>query len=298
MPKSKLRWAMPGIVFLSAFTLSAACGSNDDTAPAASDCTTSSGSGSGGSSPSGVGATTTSGGATTTTSGGSTSSGGNSNGPSASEVAARLHGCRKIRYDSLGSLLTSRGVDAVSFGGSLAACELNPGANDPKCSNPDEFCYCAPGKDGCVDVGNEDGDNGVCVTKPQTAGFLYQSGEDAFAVPKPDSRQGEKDEHTSASALRLMDIFIQAAPQIIANIDDPSKAPACQINGQTWPMFASDGSCVEEAVSCIIGSPATSDHMLLCNLIVDKANANDPVDLEKKQIIAVAALMSAAHTCE
>ena len=59
-----------------------------------------------------------------------------------------------------------------------------------------------------------------------------------------------------------------------------------------------DGSCVEESVSCLIGYPATQEHLLLCDLVVDKADPTDPEDVQKKQHIAVASLLSAAHSCE
>ncbi len=210
------------------------------------------------------------------------------------EVSAKLHGCRKMRFDALGSLLADRGVDLLTFGGSGNNCQND--ANGPTCAS-NEYCYCA--NPPCVQVGGSPGNQGQCVAKPATPGFLYQSGIDAFGVPKIDSRQGEKDGHTTASAMRLFDIFIQAAPQIIANIQDPQKAPACVLQGQTHPMFDPlDGSCVEESVSCLLGTPATDDHLLLCNLIVDKANPNDPVDVQKKQYIAVASILAAAHSCE
>jgi hypothetical protein len=38
--------------------------------------------------------------------------------------------------------------------------------------------------------------------------------------------------------------------------------------------------------------------MLLCNLIVQKANQADQSDVMKKRNIAVAALLSAAHSCQ
>jgi hypothetical protein len=131
-----------------------------------------------------------------------------------------------------------------------------------------------------------------------SAGALYSGGQDAFSVPKLDSRRGEKDGHTTASAMKLFDVFVQAAPEIVANISSPQLAPACTINGQNPEMFAADGSCIEEAVSCLIGYPATEDHMLLCNLIVDKADPGDAADVSNKRHIAVATLLSAAHSCE
>jgi hypothetical protein len=140
---------------------------------------------------------------------------------------------------------------------------------------------------------------GMCVATPESPGFLYSTAADAFSVPKMDSRRQEKDGHTTASAMRLFDIFIQAAPQIIANIENPALAPACVLRGETHPMFdPADGSCVAESISCLIGTPATPDHVLLCNLILDKADPLDPADVERKQHIAVASMLAAAHSCE
>jgi hypothetical protein len=189
-------------------------------------------------------------------------------------------------------------VDTVANGSGLA--------NDPLCA-ANEICFCNQDDKlndvnrTCVDVGNNspDAKDGYCVAKPATPGYLYFTGKNSLGVPKLDSRLGEKDEHTTASAMKLMDIFLQAAPQIISNIGNTTKAPACTINGKNKMMFdVLDGSCIEESVSCLIGYPATDDHMLLCNLLVQKAKPGDQADLNKKRIIAVAALLSAAHSCQ
>lgn len=256
--------------------------------------------------------------------------------PVADEIMSRLHSCRKLTYTQLGNFLKNRGVavptSATSdlksttvnvfgmtqtlsqlFGGSGSACEMadttangsGPG-NDPLCP-AGEACFCNQDDKQneinrtCLDVGNNspDAKDGYCVTKIPTAGYLYFTGKSSLSVPKLDSRLAEKDEHTTASAMKLMDIFVQSAPQIILNIGDPSKAPACTLNGKNRPMFDPvDGSCVEESVSCLIGQPATDDHMLLCNLIVSKAKPGDLSDTNKKRIVAVSALLSAAHSCQ
>lgn len=252
--------------------------------------------------------------------------------PNLDEVVSRLHSCHKLSYVQLGNILRSRGVALPPgnisdirttqttvfgmtqtlgslFGGSGSSCEVAitdaNGTNDPICP-ANETCFCNQDDKmnqvnrSCLDVGNNSPDaaDGYCVSKPSTSGFLYFSGKDALGVPKSDSRLGEKEEHSTASAMKLMDIFVQAAPQIISNISDPSKAPACTLGGKNLPMFASDGSCVEESVSCLIGTPATDDHMLLCNLLVQKAKQGNASDLMKKRIIAVAVLLSAAHSCQ
>jgi hypothetical protein len=64
-------------------------------------------------------------------------------------------------------------------------------------------------------------------------------------------------------------------------------------------MFdAGDGSCVRESLSCIMGRPAREEDLILCDLMVAQANPNDMADVARKRVIAVAAFLSAAHTCE
>ncbi len=135
--------------------------------------------------------------------------------------------------------------------------------------------------------------------QPKSAGLLYQTGGDALGAAKFDAREGERLFLTTAGATKLFDIFVQSAPEIIQNISDPAKAPACALNGTSRPMFdAADGSCVRESLSCIMGRPATEDDLILCDLMIAQANPNDMADLNRKRVIAVAAFLSAAHTCE
>jgi hypothetical protein len=131
---------------------------------------------------------------------------------------------------------------------------------------------------------------------PKTAGELYKSGTDALGVARFDAREGETYFHTTAGATKLFDIFVQAAPEIIAGIQS---ADACKINGAAKPMFdATSGACVRESLSCIMGRPATDDDMTLCNLMLAQAAQGDAKDLTTKRNITVAAFLSAANTCE
>lgn len=333
---------MPGIVFVSSFAMSAACGSEapdiDPTdCPSPQDPSTTVSStvattGAGGTTAASTTSVSSTGSVGATTSTGSGMEVPSYDPPSADEVKSRLHSCHKMTFAQVGTFLRNRGVaippgdisDVKTsqamifgmnqtlqsiFGGSGSACETaltasNGVGNDPQCSS-NEACFCNQddklndANRNCVDAGNSEAKDGYCVSKIATAGFLYFTGKDALGVPKLDSRLAEKDEHSTASAMRLMDIFIQSAPQIVSNIADPSKAPACTLNGKNLPMFdPKDGSCVEESVSCLIGTPASEDHMLLCNLIVQKANPDDQSDLMKKRNIAVAVMLSAAHSCQ
>ena len=65
------------------------------------------------------------------------------------------------------------------------------------------------------------------------------------------------------------------------------------------PMFdPMTGKCVQDSLTCLMGRPATSDDVTLCNLMLSQATPGDMNDLTLKQNIAVAAFLSAAMTCE
>jgi hypothetical protein len=324
-------WAMPGGIFVCAFALSAACGSQGPGDVAQADC------GDDGASSAKTTAATGAGGSTagpsTVASSGSGAMVPQYDPPTAEEIASRLHGCHKLPFDVLATFLSRRGVAMVGLpttpfftspqqantydgkntpvtsfgvpttlgkllGGSNATCQIGGCASN-------ETCFCNQDDKQAGNPANKQptecvgGPGGYCVSKPATSMLLYLSGKEALGVPRLDSRMGEKDEHTTASAVRLMDVFVQAAPQIIANIGNPVKAPACTRNGVNKPMFdPSDGSCVEQSVTCLLGVPATDDHLLLCNLLVQKANPVDPADVDEKRLLAVAVLLSGTHACE
>lgn len=131
---------------------------------------------------------------------------------------------------------------------------------------------------------------------PKSAGTIYKEGKDSLGVANYDARQAEASFHTTAGATKLFDIFVQAAPEVIANI---ANVPACQIAGAGKPMFdATTGECVYESLSCIMGRPAKSQDVKLCNTMLQHAAPGNQADLEIKRKITVAAFLSAAFTCE
>jgi hypothetical protein len=126
--------------------------------------------------------------------------------------------------------------------------------------------------------------------QPPTAGELLNAGGPALGGANYQARVGEAIVWTAAGAAKQFDIFVQAAPEIIANLKN---APACQVNGVGPDMFNADDTCNEDAISCIIGKPATPEHVAICNSLVTSAS-----DIDKGKAIAVATLLSAAHSCE
>ena len=152
---------------------------------------------------------------------------------------ARVHGCTKLPYVTLGNVLEQLGVTITGTG------------------------------------------NGT------TAADLYQGGYNALGGANYAARIRENSAITTSGASRWFDILASAAPQVIANIGSSTICP-----GVT--MFSSDGmTCNADAVTCILGTPATQDHLDLCRLTIAHAT-----DQPHGQQMAVAALLAAAHTCE
>lgn len=135
---------------------------------------------------------------------------------------------------------------------------------------------------------------GVNIEDPDSdipnAGQLYRQGQGALGAANYDGRVGESITWSAAGAAKLFDVWVQAAPEIIANV---STVPQCQVDGVGPEMFNASNECNADAISCITGRPATPEHVALCNSIVQ--TASDPA---KGKNIAVATLLAANHSCE
>jgi hypothetical protein len=125
---------------------------------------------------------------------------------------------------------------------------------------------------------------------PPTAGQLLKAGGGALGGANYDARVGETIVWTAAGAAKMFDILVQAAPEIIANLPN---MPQCQIGGVGPQVFDAENRCVDDAITCLIGRPATPDHLAICNSAVAHAS-----DIETGKKIAIASLLSAAHSCE
>ncbi len=134
------------------------------------------------------------------------------------------------------------------------------------------------------------GVNLAATGNPDPAGELLAKGADALGGANFASRSGEALTWSNSGATKLHDIFVQAAPEIIAAMP---KLEQCKVDGAGVEMFDAANHCMEDAVSCLIGKPATAEHLAICNQAVSSAS-----DLKKGKAIAVAALLSAAHACE
>lgn len=125
---------------------------------------------------------------------------------------------------------------------------------------------------------------------PPSAGQLYKSGGGALGVANYDARVGEALTWSAAGAAKLFDIFVQAAPEIIAGVEG---APQCKVNGVSAPMFNADDSCNADSLACIMGRPASDTQVAVCSHLVQQAS-----DIETGKRVAVATVMAATHSCE
>jgi hypothetical protein len=123
-----------------------------------------------------------------------------------------------------------------------------------------------------------------------SAGKLFADGDQALGNPNFAARQRETRELGTATASKMFDIYVQAAPEIIANL--PSR-DECKVAGVGTQMFNAANQCTADGITCLIGVPATAAHIEVCNLTVQHATTVD-----KGKRLAVATLLAAAHTCE
>jgi hypothetical protein len=125
---------------------------------------------------------------------------------------------------------------------------------------------------------------------PPSAGQLLSEGGGALGAAVYDARQGEAIVWSAAGAAKLFDIFVQAAPEIIANL---SKSPQCQVDGVGPEPFDASGHCNKDALSCLMGRTATKEHVAICESLVGSAT-----NMETGKRLAIATVLSAAHSCE
>ncbi len=167
------------------------------------------------------------------------------------EVTSRLHACGKMSVLSIGSILASRG--------------LTGGGTRPQGAQSGMAIY-----------GNFNTTTMVATPSANTASAL---GGANYNGRVPEAPFG------SASAMsKLFDIFTMASYDAVgANW----AAPACA----NVKVLGADGKFTKDGISCLIGKPATDEHVAIANDAITK----NPTDGAK---IAVAALLSAAHTCQ
>jgi hypothetical protein len=124
-----------------------------------------------------------------------------------------------------------------------------------------------------------------------SAGQLYTSGATSMGAPNYAARVRENLAVTTSGASREFDIFAAGASEVITSVPTLMR---CNVGGTAAAVFdATSGECQASGITCIIGVPATPDHVALCNKTVSSAST-PPIG----QRLAVAAMLAAAYTCE
>jgi hypothetical protein len=130
----------------------------------------------------------------------------------------------------------------------------------------------------------------LAATAELSAGKIYSSSSVALGAANYAARTRENVELGVATASKIFDIYVQAAPEIIANM--PTRME-CQRNGQPAMLFDATNHCMESGFSCLMGVRATPEHLAVCDETIKRA-----ADPESGKRLAVALLAASAHTCE
>lgn len=121
------------------------------------------------------------------------------------------------------------------------------------------------------------------------AGALYREGRLALGVPNYRARIAEAAFPSTAAFSKMFDIYALAAAEIRQNLATSEACPGTAATGE-------DGRLTQDAISCIIGVPATAEHVALANLMFDDpAYAERPEDAAE---LGIAALLSSHELCE
>jgi hypothetical protein len=126
-----------------------------------------------------------------------------------------------------------------------------------------------------------------------SAGLLYSSGNLVIGVANYPARVAESDRNTTGGIVRLYDILIAAAEELLPDpaTDNLSKSPACMGN----PFFKPDNTCNPAGFGCFMGVPPTDAQIQLCNSMVqDTFDAN----ILNRKRLAVAAMASPIFLCD
>jgi hypothetical protein len=121
-----------------------------------------------------------------------------------------------------------------------------------------------------------------------SAGDLYTSGFAALGGANYPNRIRENVAITTSGASREFDIFAAGAPEVMTAFTNGTLARC-----PGTKLFGTDGTCQPDGITCLIGVPASTDHVQFCNLTVNSAS-----DVATGQKLAVAAILAAAYTCE
>ena len=131
-------------------------------------------------------------------------------------------------------------------------------------------------------------------TKTNSTGALYKSGGSALGIANYAGRVPEMIIPSTAALSKEFDIMVAASIEIQA------AAKAGTLNMTACPstqLLDTSGNFTKDGLSCLMGKPATPDHISIANDAITQATSQG-LTKDQGQQIAIASILEAAHTCE
>lgn len=131
-------------------------------------------------------------------------------------------------------------------------------------------------------------------TTTNSAGLLYKGGASALGVANYGGRVPEMIIPSTAALSKEFDIMVAASIEIQA----AAKAGTLNMTACTGTqLLDSSGNFTKDGLSCLMGKPATADHISIANDAITQA-VSQGLTKDQGQQIAIASILEAAHTCE
>jgi hypothetical protein len=131
-------------------------------------------------------------------------------------------------------------------------------------------------------------------TTKDSAGMLYKGGASALGVSNYSGRVPEMIIPSTAAMSKEFDIMVAAAREIQA----AAKAGTLNMKACSGTQLVdSSGNFTKDGLTCLMGKPATADHLQIANDAISQAQSQG-LTQDQGQQIAIAAILEAAHTCE
>ena len=118
----------------------------------------------------------------------------------------------------------------------------------------------------------------------QSATTIYKASSAQLGAPNYTGRVPEAPFASTSNMSKLFDIFTMGSYEVVGTSWASTACPGVKVLG-------ADGKFTKDGLSCLMGKPAADEHVAIAN----DAIAKNPTDGAK---IAIAALLSAAHTCQ
>ena len=131
-------------------------------------------------------------------------------------------------------------------------------------------------------------------TTKDSAGLLYKGGASALGIANYGGRVPEMIIPSTAALSKEFDIMVAASNEIQV------AAKAGTLNMTACPgtqLLDTSGNFTKDGLSCLMGKPATADHISIANDAILQATSQG-LTKDQGQQIAIASILEAAHTCE